>query len=343
MIRARRSVLRFQTPLLLLGGALLAWGGYESQAGGGAPFRNAAPWRPFADECSDAFSIDHYLNESVGSLYGYQSLREASEAESLLYAKTSHLAESLPGMVQGTVSPATDIECVGPRLGEVKGGSAPTADDMTLGSQASRLLSDDNLLRMAENLGFDPEMFRGFLRDGVPYQPLYRALEYWTRNPDFVTNRKRMSLVDFTRHANEDRFWVLDLEKGKIQLQTKVAAGRGSDSRPRDGIVESCSNRDGTHQSSYGAMRIASGRYSASKNWGAKRPNNLVLEGGESGNSQCLQRGIIIHGASYCSDASCMGRSHGCFAIPLGQVSAIANDVAGGSLLYAYAPQCEGR
>jgi len=304
----------------------------------GSFFSRAGPFQAYDDLLSELTARDHHLGFPVGTTYGHPTTSSARTTETDFWNDWVSAVGGLQTTVSDITTPDSARECVGPTL--VTPGNPPPPERKPERS-AALLSREDALLQYAEQLGFEPQLFRNFLANDVPYQPLYRALEYWARNPDFVTNRERLTLVDFSRHANEDRFWVLDLVSGTIQVQTRVAAGSNSDARPRDGYIESCSNESGSLQSSFGAMRITRGGFDPSRNWGSSRPHYLTIEGGEEVNDRCDARGILIHGAPYCSESSCMGRSHGCFAIPQGVVNEIADDVAGGSLLYAYAPQCE--
>jgi hypothetical protein len=287
---------------------------------------------PIDDLLSDLMGYDHYLSEPEASLYSYPSRSSSEEAEATIYSGTVEATPTLQSTLENMTDPHSYSDCV-----------APVMTPASVATDAQRISASDPLFVHARSLGLDEEIIRDFLSQGVPYQPLYRSLEFWARNPDVVENRNRLTLVDFSLHANDERFWVLNFEKGEIQVQTRVAGGSNSDPRPRDGYIESCSHSHGSMQSSYGAMRISRSGFNPSKNWGTRQPHDLTLQGLEPGvNDNTSRRGIWIHGTPYChQNTSCMGRSHGCFAIPQGIIDQVDSDVSGGSLLSTYAPPCE--
>ena len=70
----------------------------------------------------------------------------------------------------------------------------------------------------------------------------------------------------------------------------------------------------------------------------------LRLEGLEEGiNDKVEERGIVVHGAQYANESFIdqygrLGRSEGCFALPVSSYNNIINYIEGGTLIFAYYP-----
>lgn len=148
-----------------------------------------------------------------------------------------------------------------------------------------------------------------------------------------LTNKKLLSIIDFSKPSNEKRFFIIDVENHKLLFQTLVAHGKNS------GLINATrfSNRMGSHKSSLGFYRTG-------KSYVGKRGYSLQLEGLEKGiNDNAHLRGIVIHGANYLSERyitgnnSMIGRSWGCPAVSRKLNREIIDLIKGGSCLYIYA------
>lgn len=95
------------------------------------------------------------------------------------------------------------------------------------------------------------------------------------------------------------------------------------------------SNQNSTYKSSPGF-------YITGETYQGKNGYSLKLEGLERGiNDNAFERGIVIHGADYVSDAfvnmqGYIGRSQGCPAIPVALSRPIINTIKNGSCLFIY-------
>ncbi len=148
-----------------------------------------------------------------------------------------------------------------------------------------------------------------------------------------LTNKKLLSIIDFSKPSNEKRFFIIDVENHKLLFQTLVAHGKNS------GLINATrfSNRMGSHKSSLGFYRTG-------KSYVGKRGYSLQLEGLEKGiNDNARLRGIVIHGANYVSERfitgnnTMIGRSWGCPAVSNKLSREIIDLIKGGSCLYIYA------
>lgn len=169
---------------------------------------------------------------------------------------------------------------------------------------------------------------------------LQGKLEYAVFNQAFagynsleLTNKKLLSIIDFSKPSNEKRFFIIDVENHKLLFQTLVAHGKNS------GLTNATrfSNRMGSHKSSLGFYRTG-------KSYVGKRGYSLQLEGLEKGiNDNARLRGIVIHGANYVNERfitgnnSMIGRSWGCPAVSNKISREIIDLIKGGSCLYIYA------
>lgn len=146
--------------------------------------------------------------------------------------------------------------------------------------------------------------------------------------------RRLLTIVDFSKPSTEKRLFVINMETGKLVLNSLVAHGRNSG----ENIASRFSNANGTHQSSLG-FYITGSTYTGSNGY------SLKLKGLEPGfNDKAENRAIVMHGAPYvCEEVirntGRLGRSWGCPAVSLKEHKQIIDLVKGGSCLFIYAPQ----
>ena len=168
------------------------------------------------------------------------------------------------------------------------------------------------------------------LKDKLDYEVLNRALIGY--NSLNLTNKKVISIIDFSKPSTEKRLFIIDIENRKLLFQTFVAHGKNS------GLIKPTkfSNRIGSNQSSLGFYRTA-GTYKG------KHGYSLILDGLEKGiNDNARKRAIVIHGAKYVSEEfieknNRLGRSWGCPAISDELSKKIIDLIKDGSCLYIYA------
>jgi hypothetical protein len=152
-----------------------------------------------------------------------------------------------------------------------------------------------------------------------------------------INNRAYLTIVDFSKPSNTERFYVIDMLKEQLIIKTLVAHGKNSGTL----IPKEFSNKMASLKSSLG-FYITGGTYLG------KHGTSLILEGVEKGiNDQAKNRAIVLHGANYVSNDivsdghSPIGRSFGCPAVPNNKVKSIIATIKGGTCLFVYAPNSE--
>lgn len=167
-----------------------------------------------------------------------------------------------------------------------------------------------------------------------PTPPLLvqRAIAALDAHGAHIRHRDLVGLVDFGKASRESRFHLVDIEAGKVVSSHLVSHGSGSDPA-NSGWVQRFSNRYGSNASSPGAFLTGVTYY-------GKHGRSRRLIGLEDANSAALERGIVIHAASYVSEDMAatqgrIGRSQGCFAFSNSDINGVLERLGEGRLLYA--------
>ncbi len=138
-----------------------------------------------------------------------------------------------------------------------------------------------------------------------------------------------ITIIDFSKPSNEERFFVIDLENKKVDYSTYVSHGKNTG---LDTAVK-FSNKMNSYQSSLG-FYLTDQTYTGSNGY------SLRLKGLEPGiNSNALARHIVVHGADYATKEfmdkyGFLGRSLGCPAIPEEISKEVIDYIKGGTVLY---------
>jgi len=168
------------------------------------------------------------------------------------------------------------------------------------------------------------------LKNKLDYNVFKHAMDGY--NSIELSNKKLLSIIDYSKPSTEKRFFIIDIENHKLLYHTLVAHGKKS------GYLNATkfSNKYGSYKSSLGFFRTGNSYFGI-------RGYSLKLEGLEKGiNDNARLRGIIIHGANYVDERlvngnGVIGRSWGCPAVSNKLSKEIINLLKGGSLLYIYA------
>ncbi len=142
-----------------------------------------------------------------------------------------------------------------------------------------------------------------------------------------------LALIDYSLPSTEPRFWVLDLEAGRVLFRELVAHGRGSG----EDQATSFSNAPGSRKSSLGL-------YVTEETYAGSHGTSLRLKGLEPGvNDAARARAVVLHPASYVSAAYAkaharLGRSWGCVALGAEVCQRVIDTLQAGTLLWAYYP-----
>ncbi len=142
-----------------------------------------------------------------------------------------------------------------------------------------------------------------------------------------------LSICDFSQSSRRKRFYVIDMAKKKVLINTWVAHGRNSGGE----YARSFSNSPESHKSSLG-FYVTGNTYYGSHGLALK------IEGLEKNiNDKADERNIVIHGsnyvgASFLSRSPFNGRSFGCPALPQKETGKVIQTIKDGSCLFIYHP-----
>jgi hypothetical protein len=165
------------------------------------------------------------------------------------------------------------------------------------------------------------------------------AFEYAYRGYVFLEQKRMfakasvLTICDFSQSSRRKRFFVIDLNKQKVLVNTYVAHGRMSGSE----YASSFSNSPDSHKSSLGFYKTESTYYGG-------HGLALKIEGLEKGfNNKAEERNIVIHGSDYVGAGFIKnnpfnGRSYGCPAVPASQVQHVISLIKDGTCLFIYHP-----
>lgn len=230
-----------------------------------------------------------------------------------------------------------------------------------------------------ENLAKEHPLYKSFLSKGVPEIPLTRALS-WHLHPQskqHLPNQNFISLADYSKHSAKKRFFVLNMISGEVDSEV-ISHGGGKYKGERwgdpnhDGMLDRCVRPEpscctdtpettGFNQEIFytclleNSCRKNMTRFGAYKtgelfkyekqlfqNLDRNGNNAMRVEGLEWSNVDAHHKEVIFHVRWYVTaEGNTQGRSYGNFVLPPGKGAPLINKIKGGSLFYAYAPQCE--
>jgi hypothetical protein len=160
---------------------------------------------------------------------------------------------------------------------------------------------------------------------------LRRALVALEKNRRQLRHTDVLAVADFSQPSRNERLYLVEVESGRT-ASIYVSHGRGSDPG-HSGFLESFSNEPGSAASSSGAYVTGAyyqGRYGRS----------MRLRGLDASNSNAAARGIVIHSAPYAEPEMIarmgkLGRSEGCFALPVSALDVVLERLGTGRLLFS--------
>ena len=138
-------------------------------------------------------------------------------------------------------------------------------------------------------------------------------------------------IIDYTKPSNEERFYVLDLNKKKLIYSTRVAHSKNSGLE----IPLEFSDDPNSYQSSLGFF-LTLGEYNGAYGY------SLRLKGLEENiNANAESRAIVIHGGDIVNDEyikkfGFAGRSLGCPVLPTALTKEIVNYIKQGRVLFIH-------
>lgn len=148
------------------------------------------------------------------------------------------------------------------------------------------------------------------------------------------TSSPLLTVIDYSRPANEKRLWVVDVRTIAVVDKDYVAHGEGSGNAL---AATRFSNRDGSHQSSLGTFITGEVFFGV-------RGRSLELHGLEEGiNDNAYARGILIHGTRNVSEARALqgtqGVTEGCAGVPAKSAKRLIGRIARGTVVFIWYPE----
>ena len=180
------------------------------------------------------------------------------------------------------------------------------------------LSCEENIKTIYKDLGIENKL---------EYSTFLKAIQGYNRIEDKKAGY--ITIIDFSKPSNEERFFVIDLENKKVDFSTYVTHGKNSGL----GTAVKFSNNPNSYQSSL-AFYLTQNTYEGSNGY------SLRLLGLEPGiNSNAMDRNIVVHGADYATKEfmdkyGFLGRSLGCPAIPEEISKEVIDYIKGGTVLY---------
>jgi hypothetical protein len=152
------------------------------------------------------------------------------------------------------------------------------------------------------------------------------------KNEGEIKNEK-LTIVDFSLSSTMPRWWVIDMVKQEVILQSLVSHGRNTG----DEFATTFSDKVDSHMSSLGF-------YKTGETYQGINGFSMRLDGLEAGiNSNARKRAIVVHGADYASlklvkAQGRLGRSYGCPAVPVEVNKKLIELIKDESCLFIYHP-----
>lgn len=170
---------------------------------------------------------------------------------------------------------------------------------------------------------------------GLKKNVFEKALAGWEnlKKSNKLRHAEILSIADLSQSSNNKRLYVIDMEKKTVVYNTYVSHGRNSGNE----FAKSFGNKPQCYKTSLGF-------YATGNTYQGAHGLSLRLNGLEPGiNHRALERGIVIHGASYVSENFIkkygrLGRSQGCPAVPEHECEPIVNKIKDGTCFFVFYP-----
>jgi hypothetical protein len=144
-----------------------------------------------------------------------------------------------------------------------------------------------------------------------------------------LSNKSILTIADFDQLSTKKRFYIIDLDKKEILLNTWVAHGQNSGNDDANKF----SNKNDSFTSSLGF-------YVTGEVYKGIHGKSLKLDGMDLGfNDNARRRSIVVHGASYVSEGTInalgrLGRSQGCPAVAPEVADRVINTISDKTVLF---------
>jgi hypothetical protein len=181
-------------------------------------------------------------------------------------------------------------------------------------------------------------IYQSLRNERLSFEAFQYAFEGYRKllDKNIIKKANIITLIDFDKASNEDRFFIIDMKNFKILFETLVAHGRNSG----DEIASSFSNLANSYKSSLGF-------YLTGETYTGQHGLSLKLDGLEPGiNDNARARNIVIHSADYVSQSFIkkngrLGRSFGCPSLPAENYNDIIDTIKDKSLLFIYSGKAD--
>ena len=167
------------------------------------------------------------------------------------------------------------------------------------------------------------------IKGKIDYSIFQRAYLGYVQIPN--KNPGVLVIIDYTKSSNDERFYVLDLDKKQLVYSTRVAHSKNSGLE----IPLEFSDDPNSYQSSLGFF-LTLGEYNGAYGY------SLRLKGLEENiNANAESRAIVIHGGDIVNDEyikkfGFAGRSLGCPVLPTALTKEIVNYIKQGRVLFIH-------
>lgn len=169
----------------------------------------------------------------------------------------------------------------------------------------------------------------------LSFEAFQEALQgyYLLKKDNKLANEDYLTIIDFSKHSSENRFYLIDMRTYTIVHKTYCSHGKNTGGA----FANSFSNAEGSNQTSLGF-------YITGETYNGKFDLGLRLDGLESSNIKARSRGVVMHGAHYATASFLnrnnneLGRSFGCPAVPKDEADFLINTIKNESLMYIYHP-----
>ncbi len=153
-----------------------------------------------------------------------------------------------------------------------------------------------------------------------------QAANFYQGRTASISNRRFLTIIDFSQHSSRKRFYLFDLATGGL---TRHLVSHGQKSDPNnDGMPTEFSNVQNSLKSSLGFYQTL-GTYMGENGY------SMRLRGLSATNSNAEKRAIVMHPARYVSEANGRaGRSWGCPALDPSISRSVIDRIKGGSIIF---------
>jgi hypothetical protein len=153
-----------------------------------------------------------------------------------------------------------------------------------------------------------------------------QAANFYLGRTASISNRRYLTIVDFSQHSSRKRFYLFDLATGGL---TRHLVSHGQKSDPNnDGMPTEFSNVQNSLKSSLGFYQTL-GTYRGENGY------SMRLRGLSATNSNAEKRAIVMHPARYVNEATGRaGRSWGCPALDPKISRSVIDKIKGGSIIF---------